>query len=527
MKAGLAIRSSFVLGLALASTLTHSQNRTLVFCAPSDPQGFDMPRWTATTTIDAAGLTIYDRLVEFEPGTLKLKPGLAERWDISADGKTYTFTLRKGVKFHSTDYFKPTREMNADDVVFSFERYRDLESPFNKAYGVTNYPYNSWARNLASVQKVDPYTVRLNLTVADATLIANLGMVTSIITPLEYAEQLQKAGRLGDLDTAPIGSGPWIMRRYEKDAQVRFDANTQWWGGRPKVDRLVIQTVKDPAVRLQKVKAGECHIGSNPRPQDLAAIRADANLVLQEVGGLNIGYVGFNTTKKPLDTKEVRLALAMASDRKAILQAVYQGIGVATQQLVPPNTLGHFPDLKEIPFNPEQARKMLADAGYPNGFEIEVWAPMITAQYNPDAKKTAEMLQADWKKIGVNVKVVNLEWAEFLRRVRAGEHSIALVGWAADIADPDNFFVPLVTCSRPTPSRWCPQEVDNLLQQARATVNEQQRARFYRQVAERVQAEMPYLPLAHTNQFRPVRKEVQGYRLDPLTRTILQDVDLR
>jgi dipeptide transport system substrate-binding protein len=152
---------------------------------------------------------------------------------------------------------------------------------------------------------------------------------------------------------------------------------------------------------------------------------------------------------------------------------------------------------------------------------------MITAQYNPDAKKTAEMLQADWKKIGVNVKVVNLEWAEFLRRVRAGEHSIALVGWAADIADPDNFFVPLVTCSRPTPSRWCPQEVDNLLQQARATVNEQQRARFYRQVAERVQAEMPYLPLAHTNQFRPVRKEVQGYRLDPLTRTILQDVDLR
>jgi dipeptide transport system substrate-binding protein len=520
-------RLTLGLTLALGASLCAAQNKTLVYCAPSDPQGFDMPRWTTTQTIDAAGLTIYDRLVEFEPGTLKLLPGLAEKWTVSADGKAYTFTIRKGVKFHSTDYFKPTRDLTVDDVVFSMERYRDTDSAFNKAYGVSNYPYNSWAKNLTSVEKVDANTMRLNLKVADATTMANLGMVTSIVTSLEYAEQLQKAGKLANLDSEPIGTGPWIMRRYDKDAQVRYDANAQYWGGKPKVDRLVIQTVKDAAVRLQKVKVGECHIGSNPRPQDLATIRADSNLVLQEAGGLNIGYIGLNTEKKPFDNKDVRNALAQASDRKAMLQAVYQGIGTATSQLVPPNTLGHFADLKEIPFNPEQAKKMLAAAGYPNGFEVEVWAPMIAAQYNPDAKKTAEMLQADWAKVGVTVKVVNIEWGEFLKRVRAGEHSVALLGWAADIADPDNFFVPLVTCSRPTPSRWCTKEVDGLLEQARATTNNDQRAKLYRQVADIVQREMPYIPIAHTKQYKPVRKEVVNFQMDPLTRTILQQVDLK
>jgi dipeptide transport system substrate-binding protein len=152
---------------------------------------------------------------------------------------------------------------------------------------------------------------------------------------------------------------------------------------------------------------------------------------------------------------------------------------------------------------------------------------MIAAQYNPDAKKTAEMLQADWAKVGVTVKVVNIEWGEFLKRVRAGEHSVALLGWAADIADPDNFFVPLVTCSRPTPSRWCTKEVDGLLEQARATTNNDQRAKLYRQVADIVQREMPYIPIAHTKQYKPVRKEVVNFQMDPLTRTILQQVDLK
>jgi dipeptide transport system substrate-binding protein len=526
-----AVRIAFAALAGIACTVggtASAQGRPLVYCAASDPEGFDMARWVATQTIDAAGIALYNRLVEFEAGTLKLVPGLAERWEVSADGRAYTFHLRRGVKFHTTEWFTPTRDMSADDVLLSFERYRDRESPFNKAYGVSSYPYNNgWAANVVSIEKLDPLSVRITLKAADSTFIANVAMVTSHIISSEYAEGLQQRGKLAELDTRPIGTGPWVMRRYDKDVQVRYDAHPTYWGGRAKTDRLVIQTVKDSAVRVQKLKAGECHIAADPRPQEIESIRADRNLDLLEVGGLNVGYVGFNTQAKPFDNRDVRTALILATNRRAIIDAVYQGSAVQASQLVPPGMLGHSADLKDLPYDPEQARRLLASAGLGGGLELEIWAPPITRQYNPDMRKTAELLQADWAKVGVKAKIVTYEWGDFLKRIRAGEHQVAIIGWAADIADPDNFFVPLVTCSRPTASRWCTKEVDELLQAARATGDAQQRAKLYRSVADIVQREAPYLTVAHGKRWQPVRKEVSGFRIDPLTRTILHEVTVK
>lgn len=523
-----AARLAVAASLALAAPWAVAQGRTLVYCAASDPEGFDMARWVATQTIDAVGMAIYSRLVEFEAGTLKLLPGLAERWEISGDGRTYTFHLRRGVKFHTTEWFKPTRDLNADDVVLSLDRYRDRESAFNKAYGVNSYPYNNtWAANLESVAKVDPLTVRLVLKQPDSTLLANLAMVTSHVISAEYAQALQQAGRLADLDVRPVGTGPWVMRRYDKDVAVRYDAHPQFWGGRAKTDRLVIQTVKDSAVRAQKLRAGECHISSDPKPQEVEALRGDRNIVLTETAGLNIGYVGFNVQRPPLDNRDVRRALVLASNRQAIVDAVYQGTGVLASQLVPPGMLGHDPSVKPLPYDPEEARRLLAAAGLANGFEVEVWVPPITRQYNPDMRKSAEILQADWAKVGVRARIVSYEWGDFLRRLRAGEHSIALIGWAADMADPDNFFVPLVTCSRPTASRWCTPGVDKLLQTARGTTDPAQRQKAYQQVVAIVHAEQPYLAIAHGKRWQPVRREVSGFRIDPLTRTILHEVTLK
>jgi dipeptide transport system substrate-binding protein len=521
-------RIAAALTLALSSGTTLAQGKTLVYCAASDPEGFDMARWVATQTIDAVGMAIYSRLVEFEAGTLKLLPGLAERWDISGDGRTYTFHLRRGVKFHATEWFKPTRDLNADDVVLSLDRYRDRESAFNKAYGVNSYPYNNtWAANVESVAKVDPLTVRVVLKQPDSTLLANLAMVTSHVISAEYAQALQQAGRLADLDVRPVGTGPWVMRRHDKDVAVRYDAHPQYWGGRAKTDRLVIQTVKDSAVRAQKLRAGECHISSDPKPQEVEALRADRNIVLAETAGLNIGYVGFNVQRPPLDNADVRRALVLASNRQAIVDAVYQGTGVLASQLVPPGMLGHDPSVKPLPHDPEQARRLLAAAGLGNGFDVEVWVPPITRQYNPDMRKSAEILQADWAKVGVRARIVSYEWGDFLKRLRAGEHSIALIGWAADMADPDNFFVPLVTCSRPTASRWCTPGVDKLLQTARGTTDPAQRQKAYQQVVAIVHAEQPYLAIAHGKRWQPVRREVSGFRIDPLTRTILHEVTLK
>lgn len=523
-----AVRFVLATSLALAVPWVAAQGRTLVYCASSDPEGFDMARWVATQTIDAAGMAIYDRLVEFEAGTLKLVPGLAERWEVSGDGRNWTFHLRRGVKFHSTEWFRPTRDLNAEDVVLSLDRYRDRQSAFNKAYGVSSYPYNNtWAANLDSVSKLDAHTVRVVLKEPDSTLLANLAMVTSHVISAEYARTLQDAGRLAELDTRPVGTGPWVMRRHDKDVAVRYDAHPEHWRGRAKTDRLVIQTVKDSAVRMQKLRAGECHVSQDPKPQEVEAMRGDRGIVLHDVAGLNVGYVGFNTQRPPFDSREVRTALVLATNREAILDAVFQGTGLPASQLVPPGMLGHDPSIQALPHDPEQARRMLAAAGLGNGLDVEVWVPPITRQYNPDMRKTAEILQADWAKVGVRVKVVSYEWGEFLKRVRAGEHSIALIGWAADMADPDNFFVPLVTCSRPTASRWCNPGVDALLRTARGTTDPAQRQKAYQQVAAIVHREQPYLTLAHGKRWQPVRTEVQGFRVDPLTRTILHEVTVR
>ena len=507
-------RLTLGLTLALGASLCAAQNKTLVYCAPSDPQGFDMPRWTTTQTIDAAGLTIYDRLVEFEPATLKLLPGLAEKWTVSADGKAYTFTIRKGVKFHSTDYFKPTRDLNVDDVVFSMERYRDTDSAFNKAYGVSNYPYNSWAKNLTSVEKVDANTMRLNLKVADATTMANLGMVTSIVTSLEYAEQLQKAGKLANLDSEPIGTGPCIMRRYDKDAQVRYDANAQYWGGKPKVDRLVIQTVKDAAVRLQKVKVGECHIGSNPRPQDLATIRADSNLVLQEVGGLNIGYIGLNTEKKPFDNKDVRKAINYAVNRENLIEAVLYGLGEEPATLVGPTELGFDPSGKEISRQDlAKAQEHIAASGLTTPIPLT-----FTYESNRFWPQMAELIKGDLEAVGFAVTLDAQDAGSYWGKIFGGQAQLSMNQRSLWIPDPDDkvallqsggsgaqFETGIVTALPEYSAK-----MDELLAAGKSEQDPEKRVAIYQEIQAMILEELPYIMLAYYTKPTVMATNVEG-----------------
>src|SRR5690606_1017081 len=257
-----------VAGLLVVTPLAQAAG-PLVFCSEGSPAGFDPGLYTTGTDFDASAETVFNRLTQFERGGTTVEPGLAERWEVSEDGLTYTFTLRQGVKFHSTEYFKPTRTFNADDVLFTFERMLDKNHPFRTAYA-TEFPYFTdmgMDSNIASLEKLGEYQVRFTLASVDAAFVQNLAMSFASIHSAEYADQLLKAGRAADINQKPIGTGPFVFSRYQKDAQIRFKGNPDYW--KPddvKLDNLTCAINTDSSVRYQKLRAGECHITLNPRP---------------------------------------------------------------------------------------------------------------------------------------------------------------------------------------------------------------------------------------------------------------------
>jgi len=248
-------------GLACAAMTSASAatlpNKTLVFCSEGSPAGFDPAQYTTSVEFTSSGHTVFDQLIEFERGSTKIVPGLAESWDISPDNLQYTFHLRHGVKFHTTSYFKPTRDFDADDVVFSFDRVLNPESAFHKAYPVA-YPYFTdmgLNKNIAKVEKLDQYTVRITLNAINAPLLQDLAMPFASIQSAEYADQLLKAGRASDINLQPIGTGPFIFRSYVKDATIRYDGNPDYWApGEVKLSKLIFSITPDASVRLQKLK---------------------------------------------------------------------------------------------------------------------------------------------------------------------------------------------------------------------------------------------------------------------------------
>jgi dipeptide transport system substrate-binding protein len=297
--------------LALAGLGAAAEAKTLVFCSEGSPEGFNPQLFTAGTTFDASSRQIYNRLFDRERGTTNQVNALAESYEVSDDGMQYTIKLRPGVKWQTTSGFTPSRDFNADDVIFSFERMRDPSHPYNKVGG-GSYEYfegSGLASLLDRIEKVDDLTVRFHLKNPDATFIPVLSMDFASILSAEYADQMLQAGTPDMVDQNAVGTGPFQLVAYQKDAVIRFKAHPDYWEGKAAIDDLVFAITPDASVRWQKLRAGECHVMPYPNPADLEAIRADPNVNLLEQEGLNVGYLGFNVEKEHMDDVRVRQAL--------------------------------------------------------------------------------------------------------------------------------------------------------------------------------------------------------------------------
>ena len=493
-------RLAIALSLSAAAFASHAAG-TLVYCSEGSPEGFDNAQYTGGNTFDASGHAMFNRLVGFKKGTTELEPSLATSWTISPDGTVYTFKLRPGVKFHSSASFKPSRDFNADDVIFTFARMTNKDLPFNKAYPA-EFPYASdtgIADNIESVTKTDPLTVVFKLKKPDADTLAKVAMPFASILSDEFAAKLLAEGKASEINQQPIGTGPFQLRRYQKDSQIRYVKNKDYWDAKNVlVDNLVFAITTDAYVRYQKLKADECQIMSYPKPQDIAAMRNDPNLKVDSAPGFNIGYLAYNMDK-PLTAKaEVRQALDMAINRKAILEAVYQGQGQEAANPFPASLWSYNPALKNAPFNPEKAKELLKKAGVAEGTEITLWAMPVQRPYNPNAKMMAEMIQADWAKVGIKAKITQYEWGEYLKRMKAGEHDTGLIGWTGDYASPDNFLGVLLTCEAIGGSnyaRYCSKDFDALVLKARSRPTRKNAWSFTRKLRRSSRRTCPGRPL--------------------------------
>lgn len=510
-----------------------AQAKTLVYCSEGSPEGFDPALYTAGTTFDASSRQIFNKLVEFERGTTKVVPALATSWDVSDDGLEYTFHLRKGVTFHTTSFFTPSREFNADDVVFSFERQRVKDHPYNAYVSGASWEYfdgMSMPDLIKAVEKVDDHTVKFVLNRPEAPMIANLAMDFASIESKEYADKLAAEGKMEQLNQQPVGTGPFKFQAYQKDAVIRYQAHESYWAGKAAIDTLIFAITPDASVRYQKLKAGECHVMPYPNPADLDTMKADADVNLLSQEGLNVGYLAYNTKVAPFDNVKVRKALNMAINKEAILDAVFQGAGKVASNPIPPTIWSYKADLKDDAYDPAAAKAMLEAEGI-TSLDMKIWAMPVQRPYNPNAKRMAELMQADFAKVGVNVEIVQFEWGEYLKRSKEVDRDGAvLLGWTGDNGDPDNFLAVLLGCDAVGGSnraQWCHQPFEDLIQKAKVVSDNAERTKLYEQAQVVFKEQAPWATIAHSVVFKPVRKEVVDFKIDPFGGHIFYGVDLK
>lgn len=521
-----------VLALPALLALSPVSAKTLVYCSEGSPENF-YPGINTTGTSFDAGVQIYNTPVAFERGGTKVIPALAEKWTISPDGTVYTFSLRKGVKFHANKNFKPSRDFNADDFIFSIDRQWNKEDPYFKVTS-SNHSYfddMGMPKLLKSVEKVDEYTVKIVLNAPEAPFLANMAMPHNGVQSKEYAIAMLKAGTPEKIDQEPLGTGPFMLVQYQKDALIRYKAFPQYWAGKAKIDDLIFAITPDASVRWAKLQKGECHVMPYPNPADLAAIRKDPDVKVLEQPGLNIGYLAYNTTKKPFDDVRVRKAVNMAIDKKAIVDAVYLGTGVPAINPIPPTMWSYNKSVKDDAYNPTEAKKLLAAAGLANGFTTDLWAMPVQRPYNPNAKRIAELMQADLAKVGIKAEIKSFEWGEYRKRMQAGEHQMGMLGWTGDNGDPDNFLNNLLGCTSAKSNgsnvaKFCYQPFEDLIQKAKVTSNQAERTTLYEKAQVIFKEQAPWFTIAHAVAIKPVRKEVIDFKISPFGTHEFYGVDM-
>ncbi|GBU09257.1 dipeptide/heme ABC transporter periplasmic binding protein [Gammaproteobacteria bacterium] len=517
---------SILSGLTGLSPIYAAIKDTLVYCVPAAPEGFDGALYAGADTHDASSRTIFNRLIYVNPKTGKILPELATHWIISEDGTEYTFSLAKNISFHQSLHFKsalealnePQRLFNADDVLFTFNRILDKEHFYQKALpraypGLGGTDFES---NIKSLEKIDEHTIKFTLKDLNSSFLFNLGLDFVSIQSEQYARGLVAQHQPEKINHYPIGTGPFIFQTYQKDAVIRYIANPDYFKGAPKIKNLIFSITPSSIVRVQKILANECDLISYPPLTSIAELKQDKNLVIDDIPALSLGYMYLNTANfAPLTDPRVRNALSYAIDRNTIVKEIFYGSAIAAGSFVPITSPSHDPSIKPRAFDLDKARALLKEAGYEDGFNMEVWAIPVQRAAQPDGKRLAEILQQDWAKIGIKSTIRTSDWAEYLKTARSGEYKGVTTMGASGTLAPDSF-VTWLRCEavgKANFAQWCNPEFDELLHRAKTAKTEAERLALYQESQRFIDAQAPIIPLAYPTNYVAYHKRVKNFEI--------------
>ena len=510
----------FSLVFSPAITANAKNNKTLIYCSEGSPDYFNPQLSLSGAAFDSSNL-LYSRLVEFNQARTQLIPGLAVRWNISKGKKKYTFHLRKKVSFSGGKDFKPSRHFNADDVVFSFERQKDKTHPYYQVNGGGYKFFHSLDLHnlITKIHKVTDHKVEFHLKQPHPLFLTYLAMEFAVILSKEYGDFLLQKGKKEQMDFQPVGTGPFVLKKYVKDSLIRYERNNNYYLGSAKLKNIVFAITPDPTVRFQKLKRKECHLLAKPQPVDIPAMKKHPDIQVAEGMTYNVAYLAMNTTRPPLNNVKVRQAIAHAFNRSLYIQAIYKGMAKLAHTPVPPNLWGHNKKIKSYEYNVKKAKELLKEAGYEKGLNLELWTLPISRPYNPNGKKMGELMQADLKKVGITVRLITYDWSTYIAKSSKGEHDLVQMGWSADIGDPGNFLNILLSCktvdSGANLSRWCNKNYEKLIDQALKEFSQKKREPLYKKAQLVFHKASPWVPLVHAYGFSAFLKDVKGYQLKP------------
>ncbi|MCC5880134.1 MAG: ABC transporter substrate-binding protein [Idiomarina sp.] len=493
----------------------------LLYCAEGNPESFNPQLVTSGTTLDMTASLLYDRLIEYSDEEQGFVAALATEWSVSDDATEYRFTLREGVEFHTTPYFTPSRPLLAEDVLFTFQRWLDPDHPYHWV-STTGYPFFSSLgldTLIADIEAPSDHEVVIRLHQPDSSFLANLATDFAVILSAEYADQLLAADTRSTIDVQPIGSGPFKFHHFRKDVSLSYHRHEQHWRGPARSERMVFRIIPSDHKRMLMLLTQDCDIIPYPPARDLDDLETRDDISLYSTVSPNTAFWAFNTERPPFDDVRVRQALAHAIDREAIVKAVYYGHAALAQSILPSTSWAHYGDPDAYAYDPAAARELLADAGVADGFQMNIWALPVQRAYNPNARKMAEMMQADLARVGINASIISFEWSTFRRRLADGQHDSVLIGWSGDNPDPDNFFRPLLSCpavlSGGNRARWCEPRFDSLVMQAIRTSDQAQRKAFYREAQELLNDQVPLLPIVHSLRYQATQPYIRDVSLEP------------
>lgn len=490
------------------STDKSNGEKTLVFGRGADSIQLDPSKVTDGESIYVTN-QIYDPLVRYKVEGTEVEPALATEWKVSKDGLKWTFQLREGVKFHDgTDF-------TAEDVVFNFERW--ATSGEFIYYG---YMFGATKKDLGGiiekVEATDKYEVKITLSEPNAPFLQTLAMPPfGIASP----DAIKKYGE--DYFKNPVGTGPFVFQEWIPDDKITLTKNEDYFGKVANVNKVIFRTIPDNGARFLELQAGSIDLMTGLNPQDIDTAENDENLKIIRRPSMNISYMAMNTSKDgPMAKKKVRQAINLAIDKKELM-TLFEGIGKPAKNPIPPSLWGYNDEIEDYGYDVEKAKTLLAEAGFPDGFDTNLYIMANPRPYLPQPKLTAQAIQQMLKKVGINVKVIENDWDTHLAITEKGKHDMAFLGWTGDNGDPDNFLYVLLDKDNAKKGSagniafYKNDEVHDLLKSAQTEMDQEKRIEYYKKAQEIIHEDAPWFPIAHTTPPLAASKDVVNYTPHP------------